>query len=290
MWITLLIILFLLTPIVVFLFNISTISCILLLIYFFIMYVVPIPTAWIWESRFLSFFQNLIQYEKIVDGDNIDGGDDSSEKRARIYAIHPHGAMNFAHMREFIFNPTRRHVWTLYASQLCIVPWMYAFLRARGNTATVDGENIRRLIVGRQSVSLCPGGIREMYLPANTIIYRTGFLKIAWTLKCDVVPFYSNENEGYRCCSFIPERWREWSMRTFGYPFFEIVIGVPWYFPLLPRCTPLLRLTQGRTISPSQFVVRKDFIAAYYCELERISQNALIVLKKNNDFDNNKSL
>lgn len=211
-------------------------------------------------------------------------GMEENVKHPKIHAIHPHGRMNLGHVLGFVFNPLHKNVWTLHTSYLSAIPVISLFLRARGLTDTVEEKNIRRLIKAKQDMSICPGGIREMYMRENSVLYRKGFLRIAWDLQCDVVPYFSKgENATYRCWYPFPDWWREFSLRHFKYSFFSFVIG-EWLFgvlPLLPRQGGTLQLIEGKVMSPKNFQSMEEFLDAYYFELSRISHDTIdVVIRK----------
>lgn len=292
MWITILFLLFLILPLLTFPYYIT-------FFYLLFLYIIPIPAFVAWNFPLWNYLRRRVNFSLVLnDGTEeratvinlerreTDDGKDEELKRPLIHAIHPHGRMNLGHGLGFIFNIANRHVWTLYGSYIETVPLMSIFLRSRPLGTTVTDKNIRRLIKARQEMSLCPGGIREMYLPVDTIIRREGFLNIAWETKCDVIPYFSKgETSAYGCYFPFPDWWWHWSITHLKYSFFAIVIGdvihrfLP--LPLLPRNGVTVQLIRGKLLSPNNYNSVTEFTSAYYVELCRISgDQAKLIGKK----------
>lgn len=276
MWITALILLFLFVPYFV-------LPWYAFFFYLYVMYFAPMPSWIAWRFPLWDWLRDRLLFSVVlVPGSpyHLDAlkhakmeVKKNGEPHGCMHLIHRHGPFNLAHGLAFIFEPLRQHVWTLYASQLMFVPFMSLFLRARGRTASVAESNIRRIIKQGEEVSLCPGGISEMYLPEGTVKRRSGFLRIAWDLKCPVVPYYSEgENVAYETHTIFPACWQRWMMNNFGYEIFHIVRGAPWFFPVAPRCVRLT-LRAGEKLFPASFATLEQFREAYYLELARIAPN-----------------
>ena len=118
---------------------------------------------------------------------------------AYIYAIFPHGVLSLSHVLGFaIHGGISAHphgeVRPLAHKLLFAVPLVRDFILWAGAVDTTK-ENYKRFLTQRQSISVVPGGVRELLLTRRESIdiYKghKGFITMAFENNDDIIPVFA---------------------------------------------------------------------------------------------------
>lgn len=165
---------------------------------------------WTWLRKYFAF---TVDYEDI---DSILPG------KTYIYAIHPHGVLGFSHILGFAVHggtPVHPHgpLRPMGHKALFWVPFFRELILWAG-AVDVTESNYKRFLADGISLSVVPGGLREMLMCSTnkTELYtgHQGFLRMAMEHQVDVIPvFVHNENKIMRPVPWVFPRIRRFFLR-----------------------------------------------------------------------------
>lgn len=166
--------------------------------------------VWVWLKRYLGF---AIEYE-----------DQSAilEDHPYVYAIHPHGVLALGHMLGFAIHGgdgvhPHGDVLPLAHGALFWIPFLRDVVLWAG-AKNVTGANFEHFLRSGRSVSVAPGGLKEILLcsRAEAEVYEghRGFLRVAEKTGAEIVPvLILDENRACWPVPFIFPRVRRWLAR-----------------------------------------------------------------------------
>lgn len=207
------------------------------------------------------------------------------KNKSYVFATAPHGPFCLSMILTWVsknpYSPLSKNddVVPLVASQLFLIPMMRFIVMALG-CKSFTHDNYRTLMHCKKSVSICPGGTREMgYCSREEIklVKRKNpkWIQYAWEEKAVIVPILSpNESDGY----YIFNTWaplRDFLQKTIHYPF---VFPFGWYGTVWPKRNTKLHLHVGTFVDTSLFTSALAVEDAYYNSLNEIARKHELTL------------
>lgn len=184
-------------------FGLITFICILLCIHFRILRVKPLLN--LCKSVFYTLFpnsaakikDNLNKSFKIHSNEEVTKGSDGRY----IFMWHPHGvfaaSMYFHNGTDFTDWPKDIKVKGTVFSGIRWVPFIHDFMEEFGGIFT-SYDIMKQTLENTSSISVAPGGMREMLYPGATLIKkRRGIFKMALETGSSLVPIYSKNEDAF---------------------------------------------------------------------------------------------
>lgn len=172
------------------------------------------------------------------------------DDKPTVYCIHPHGIFCIG-WAAATFLPRLRDVTWCFSSVLEKAPFFRVFLRLLNkNLAGASKETVLRLMQGKKSMAIIPGGFEEATLHTNAtdrvyLKHRRGLFKYALQHGYAVKPIFAfGERDTY---ANLQGAWsfRLW-LNSFQVP--GIVPYGAWFCPILPRPEAEMMVVVGRSL------------------------------------------
>jgi hypothetical protein len=184
-------------------FGIISTICILLCIHFRILRVKPLLN--LCKSVFYTVFpntaakikDNLNKSFKILPNEEVTKGSDGRY----IFMWHPHGlfaaSMHFHNETDFTDWPKDIKLKATVFSGMRWLPFIHDFMEGFGGIFT-SYDIMKETLENTCSISVVPGGMREMLYPGATLIKkRRGIFKMALETGSSLVPIYSKNEDAF---------------------------------------------------------------------------------------------